>query len=485
MENKSQSVSLFRIFGYALGEGATSITMNGIANFAMLYYTQVLGLSAAYAGIALSITTLWDAVTDPVMGHISDNTRSRFGRRVPYVFWGGLALAVSFFLLWVLPGRFSTTTAIFWCVLLINLVVRTAVTIFVVPYTALGFEICPDYVDRSRLQGVRYFLNQVVNLVFGACAWMLFFKDGVAEDGSRIDGTLIQSNYLTMGAVLAVATFVMILFCIISTRRYARDSRDLPMEGNGLGAFFKDIGAIFKDRIAWYVFGFFGIAQLAMLLTSQIQMFTYVDYMQFTETEKTFVHGAGMVAFALGSLSLSRLVKRFDKKPVGYIGIAISMTGGLVLFALFSGGLIAPRQTLVMAGKTIPLATILFGFCQGLWWGGCGILVPLALSMIADISAINQHRTGILKDGSYSAVFSFFLKAASSVGLLITGWLVTWAGIVSKAETQTVEAVNNIAGMTFLSGPILVFVSFFILRKYPINRAYMKKIQDELSSKGE
>lgn len=476
-EKKKTPVSLAQIFGYALGEGAVSITMNGISNFAMLFYTQVLGLSAAYAGIALSITVLWDAVTDPVMGHITDNTRSRFGRRHPYLLWGGLALAISFFFLWVLPGKFSSSSAIFWCVLLINLVVRTAVTIFVVPYTALGFEICPDYVDRSRLQGVRYFINQMVNLVFGAFAWTLFFKDKTASDGSRIDGTLIESNYLTMGIVLSVATFVMIIFCILSTRRHATDSRTLSLEGNSLKAFLRDISAIFKDRMAWYVFGFFGLAQLGMLLTSQVQMFTYVHYMEFSSTEKSFVHGAGMVAFALGALSLSRLVRRFDKKPTGYIGIAISMFGGMALFLLFTIGLVEPRQILTVAGKTIPLATILFGCLQGLWWGGCGILVPLAISMIADISAINQHRTGQLKDGSYSAVFSFFLKAACSAGLLVTGWLVTWAGIVSGAEEQSAEAARNVSVMTFLSGPIIVLMSFFILRKYPVDKAYMENLQ--------
>lgn len=474
-----KKVSLVRIFGYALGEGATSITMNGIANFAMLYYTQVLGLSAAYAGIALSITTLWDAITDPVMGHVSDNTRSRFGRRVPYIFWGGFALAISFLLLWVLPGKFSGTSAIFLCILFINLAVRTAVTVFVVPYTALGFEICPDYEDRSRLQGVRYFLNQITNLVFGAFAWSMFFKDQVAEDGTRIDGTMIQGNYLTMGVTLAIVTMVMILMSIASTRKYAVDNRDMKVEGNDLKSFLHDIADIFKDRLARYVFGFFAVAQLAMLLTSQIQMFAYVNYMQFTAPEKTGVHGAGMVAFALGSLSLSRLVKRFDKKPTGYIGMAISLIGGLTLFAIFTGGMVEPGQTIVMGGRTIPLAVVLFGLFQGCWWGGCGILVPLALSMIADISAINEHRTGVLKDGSYSAVFSFFLKAAGSVGLLITGWLVTSAGIISGAETQTAEAARNISVMTFLSGPIVIVVSFLILRKYPVDRAFMENIHNK------
>jgi GPH family glycoside/pentoside/hexuronide:cation symporter len=476
-ENSNKhKVSLARIFGYALGEGATSITMNGIANFAMLFYTQVLGLSAAYAGIALSITTLWDAVTDPVMGHITDNTRSRFGRRHPYILWGGIALAVSFFMLWVLPGKFSSSVAIFWCVLLINLAVRTAVTVFVVPYTALGFEICPHYTDRARLQGVRYFINQTVNLVFGAFAWTMFFRDRVAADGSRIDGTLIKSNYLTMGVVLSAVTLIMIFCLFVATRTYAKDNRETHIEGNSLRAFLRDMAGIFKDRTAWYVFAFFAVAQLGMLLTSQIQMFTYVNYMHFTAAQKTGVHGAGMVAFALGSLNLNRLVKRFDKKPAGYIGMAVSGFGGLALFILFIGGIIHPGQTLMLDGRTFPLAAVLFGMFQACWWGGCGIIVPLAISMIADISAINKSRTGVLKDGSYSAVFSFFMKAAASFGLLITGWLVTGAGIVAGAETQTAEAARNVAVMTFLSGPLIIAVSFFILRKYPVTRTYMEQL---------
>jgi Na+/melibiose symporter-like transporter len=92
-----------RLLSYAIGESASSITMNGIAAFALLYYTSVLGLGAGLAGLALSVPTFFDAVTDPVMGHITDNTRSRWGRRLPYVLVGGLLLAASFFCMWIMP----------------------------------------------------------------------------------------------------------------------------------------------------------------------------------------------------------------------------------------------------------------------------------------------------------------------------------------------------------------------------------------------
>lgn len=474
-EQAGKSVSNVRIFGYALGEGAMSITMNGIANFAMVYYTLVLGLGAGMAGLALSITTLWDAVTDPVMGHITDNTRSRFGRRHPYLLFGGIALVLSFYLLWFLPKMFEEPMAIFWCILLINLAVRTAVTVFVVPYTALGFEICPEYNDRARLQGIRFFLNQVVNILFGAFAWTLFFKDGVAADGSLVDGQTIPENYISMNYTLTGAALILILLCVFVTRGYATDNRDAVVEGNNIKAFGKDMGSIFKDKLAWNVFIFFGLAQLGMLLVSQVQMFTYVLFMHFSPPEKTFVHGWGMLSFATGSLVLSRLVKRFDKKVTGYIGMSLSMLGGLLLFAVFSGGLVAPEAEMQVGFLAIPLGPAFFALFQGMWWGGAGIVVPLAVSMIADLSELSQRRTGVLKDGAYAAVFSFFMKAASSVGLLITGMLVDWAGIVPGAQEQAPEAIRNIAAMTFLSGPAVLIFSIGILRKYPVDRNFMEK----------
>lgn len=473
---QQQRVSNLRLFGYALGEGALSITMNGISNFAMLFYTMILGLGAGAAGMALGITVLWDAITDPVMGHITDNTRSRKGKRHPYLIIGGAALAITFLSLWLLPGPITDAKLMFWAVLILNLGVRTAVTVFAVPYTALGFEICPDYVDRSRLQGIRYFLNQVVNFVFGALAWSLFFRDGTAEDGSRIDGTAIASNYLVMGVVLAIFTFVLILGCVRSTRIFAVDNRDEPVAGQSFGVFIAEMKGILSDRLALNVFAYFAVAMLGMLLVSQLQMFVYVFYMEFTSTEKTIVHGGGMLSFAVGSLCLPILVRAFDKKGAGYFGIGCTLVGSALLLIVFSLGLVQPGATFAFGGINIPFATGLFALGQALWWGGCGILVPLAMSMIADISGIDAHRSGRKKDGSYAAVFSFVLKAATSLGLLVTGQVVEGLGIVSGAEVQDPTAVSRVALATFVIGPVLTLTAAFLLRIYPVDKAYIEAL---------
>jgi len=127
-------------------------------------------------------------------------------------------------------------------------------------------------------------------------------------------------------------------------------------------------------------------------------------------------------------------------------------------------------------GHEFPIAVILFGIGQALWWGGTGIVVPTSISMIADVSAVNYAESGQLKDGSYSAIFGFILKLGSAVGLLFTGWLVDWAGIISQSESQTLEAINRIAAATFVSGPVVMIFAVLVVSRYPLNRALMEEV---------
>lgn len=472
------------LWSYASGEGASSITMNGISNFGMLFYTQVMGMRPEMAGLALSIATVWDAVTDPLMGTISDRTTSRYGRRHPYILIGGIALAVSFLLLWMVPELFRGEKALFGYLLGINILMKTAFTVFAVPFTALGFEMCKEDDDRARLQGVRFCFSMIINILFGGFGWMLFFGDRFAEDGTRIDGTKIHENFTNMGWILAVSTLLLIFFCVRFTYRFA-EKGPAKKEGSGFSghvkAFVHDLRDVYSDKLVWLVFIFFGLAQFAMMVVSQVQMFTYVEYMKFSDLEKTFVHTGGMIGFALGSLMLGSLVKRLDKKRTGYLAMAICSFGCLALLGIFTGGVMAPQAVPLFTVKGSPfhLSCVVFGVLQMLWWGGCGILVPTATAMIADLSMVKKLKTGEVTEGRYAAGFAFFVKAACAFGLFVTGCILKSAGYVSGAESQSTETVDKLALMTFTVGPILMFVSFFILRKYPITHQIMEEIRKE------
>ena len=472
-----RKANMMDIFKYSLGEGSFSIAMNGANSFSLIFLTQILGLNPAWASLSISISILWDAITDPLMGHISDNTRSRWGRRHQYILAGGWVTAIFFFMFWSIPQLFTTPVLIFTAALVINLLIKTAITVYTVPYTALGFEICPEYESRARVQGTRYFISQMTNFIFVAGAWSLFFRDRIDDNGMRIDGSLIASNYILMGAVLAVFIIVLVTICAVGTRRYAVDNRGDVLHGNNLKAFWKDFSSVFKDRLAVFVFIFFAIAQFAIMLMGQVQMFTYIFFMQFSAIEKTCVHGGGMLAFALASLSLPKVVKRLDKKPTGYLAMGLAFSGGMGLLAVFTGGILVPQQQLNFSGVTIPVATIVFGLLQMCWWGGCGLLVPLVSSMVADVAAINYVKTGELKNASYASIFSFCTKAMQSVGMLICGSLVHFAGIISGAPGQTPEAIRNISIMTFVNGPVVMILALLILRKYPVTRETMNQLE--------
>jgi GPH family glycoside/pentoside/hexuronide:cation symporter len=130
-----------------------------------------------------------------------------------------------------------------------------------------------------------------------------------------------------------------------------------------------------------------------------------------------------------------------------------------------------------VVGFDLPVGVLIFALGQWMWWFGAGSLGPIAMSMVADLSEIHFLRSGVRKDGGYSSVFSFLQKAAMSLGLLLSGWLISWAGIVSAAETQSPEAVRRIAMITFAIGPILMGISYFVLRGYPVTRESLRTLE--------
>lgn len=480
---KAKSLPTRDVWSYASGEGISSITINGMGNYAMLFFAQIMGMDLKTAGLALGLATFWDAISDPLMGTITDRTNSRFGRRHPYMFIGGLLLSVIVVAVWFIPEFFQEDKLLFLYVLGVNIAMKTAFTIFVVPYTALGFEMCKSDNDQARLQGFRYSFNMLINILVGGFGWVLFFPDQLQADGTMLDGTKVHGNYLNLGVVLGALTFIIALVCTVATYKFASKdvvNRDGSTIRDHVKAFIHDLKDVYSDRLVWFVFGFFGLAQFAMAVVSLVQIFTYVEFMQFSAWEKTFVHTGGMIGFMLGAFFLDKLVRRIDKKKTGYLAMGIGSFGCLALWLLFSCGLMEPKSMELFkdpSGAPFYLSSIVFGLLQTLWWGGCGIIVPLATSMIGDLSIVKKFETGEVTEGRYAAGFSFCLKAAQALGLFLGGAMMTAAGYVAEADSQTADTLENLALLTFVTGPILMASAFLVLRKYPITHQFMADLR--------
>jgi GPH family glycoside/pentoside/hexuronide:cation symporter len=470
---------------YSLGECANSLVMNGIFGFAMLCYTKALGLDPGLAGIAMSVSVFWEALSEPVMGHISDNTRSRWGRRHLYMFAGGLLMALCSYLIWAVPDSFRhSQAAIFWYLVCINLLLRTRITMFFIPYMALGFEICTDYQGRSKIQGIRSVFNMAANFLGPAMAWSLFF-----QNKNGVQATTVADNYVRMGGTFAVATAALVLIVVAATFRWREDTRNTPRNPGqgGFKHFVTDMKQILTDANPRWVFVFIFIVCVGMVLVSSLQMFVYDDFMRFSlqkigaVSHSSIAHGSTMIGFALGSALSVAMARVFDKKGTVILGGLIGAGSNIMLALLFLTGFVKPQADWLLGGISIPISLILFVIFHAGYWLGCGIMLPISTAMMADISEIHQLQTGENKDGGYSSVFSLAMRMAISFSLIASGYCLKWVGYkVPQGAGEVIQdpaAIWRVGMVTFVIGGAVGLAALMAIWRYPITRHRLEEIR--------
>lgn len=461
-----RSANLRALFGYGLGECANSLVMNGFFGFAMLYYTEALRLSPGLAGIAMSVSVFWEAITEPIMGHVSDRTRSRFGRRHPWMLAGGLLMALSFYFIWAVPVPLrADIRLIFWYLVAMNLLLRSGLTMFFIPYLALGFEICPDAKGRAKVQAVRQVFNMAANFAGPAMAWSWFFHDRTGPQGEVIPGTSDPANFIAMGIAFSIATALLVLAVLWLTRRWIEDSRHATIAEaqGGVAGFWADLKAIVLDPNPRWVFVFIFFVCVGMVLVSSLQMYVYVYFMKFEVHEKSLVHGSTMVGMALGGALSAWLATRLGKRDAVLAGGLVSVVANGALAALFLTGAV-PTGTMT--------ALVLFTAFHAAYWLGNGIMLPVSTAMMGDVSALHQARTGVNKDGGYSAVFSLAMRLAISFALMASGWLLGGIGFAADDAHRLPDAavVWRLGAVMFLAGPLVSVAALIAIRRYPFGR---------------
>ncbi len=475
MAQKTEECSTFEMFKYGLGSSAESLMVNTFGGFGMLFYTDAVGLSPKWAGLAVMVSSLWDAVTDPVMGYISDNTRSRFGRRHPYILFGGLLSVLTFLMMWFVPQMVQTSQiAIFWYLLCITLLFRTFFTVFVVPSIALGYEIASEYNSRAKLQGIRIGMDMAANFCGPALAWRIFFNDNAAERA-----TSDPSNYFQMGLVFSIAAAVCVIAMVYLTRKYAKNPQSVVTAyANKMSIidFFKNIAAIITNKYTKWVFGFAVVIMLGVMLLSMMQMYVFEHFLLLSGIQKTIAHGGTMVGMGLGALLGVKFVRRFDKKMTVCIAEAFAIVCELILAALFLPGLIKPGLTL-FGEMEVPLAFIVFTIFHSMYWFAHGVASPIAASMIADIAEVNRIETGEDNMATFAAMYSLARKLAQSFGVFITGWSLAAIGFVAKADGgQTKEVTWRMCAVMFIVAPTVALIAIAIMSRYPITKKFMKEL---------
>jgi GPH family glycoside/pentoside/hexuronide:cation symporter len=412
--------------GWGLGTLAIGILFNTTGMLLLRYLTDYVGLAAGLAGLLIAISKVYDAVTDPLMGWVSDNTRSRLGRRRPWLLVGTLLCGLALVALFNVPSALSGTLLVAWVVGVL-LFYATAYTVFTVPYLAMPAEMTTDYHERSRLIAFRVAFIGAAQLVAGYAAPMLILAFG---DGRR--------GHSLMSLVLAAALVACGLACFLMTGAARATVATAPAgappaTGPALApaaaarvGFGEQLRAVAGNR----PFLILILSKLALLLAIAIFGATFAYFVVHVLKATyallgTFTVVSTVTMFASLPLWL-RLIKRTDKRRTFMLAaLAYAL---LSLSWLLSGQQEATIWVLARAG--------------GMGVLGCGTLLA-GQALLPDAIEYDYLRHGARREALFAGFYSMAEKLASAIGLALTGGFLGAMGYLSSTGGALVRQPDS------------------------------------------
>lgn len=468
-----QQHSLLSKLAYAAGTVSFAVKDIAFGSFVLFYYVSVVGLQGSLAGLVLLISMIWDAVTDPIVGSLSDNLRSRWGRRHPFMAISGIPLAICLYALFDVPHDLTQTEIFIW-MLVVCLLLRTFLTLFTVPYLALGAEMSEDYHERSSIAGIRTLFGWVTAIGLAAFAWGYIFKsDGIT------DGRLIEQNYFIFGTI---SFFIVAIFTTLSLLFTARHIPNLPKGTETPDAFsfakvFLDIRLAMQNknfRYLFYVMLTLGVgAGVGGALATH--MATY--FWELTTRQLFYQTLFNFVPITFMLLIMGWISKHFEKHHILQICTFIFAANGIWLIGLRLLDILpANGDPLIFS---LILVYIFIGAANLIWFQ------TMTSSVIADIGDEQEYLTHQRQEGMFFAAQGFSIKFVSGIGNFIGGIVLEVIELPVNAAPGSVPA-DTLFQMGIVVGPILslfTLIPFLFARKITLTRERHDQIRAELDAR--
>lgn len=453
---------------FVYGLGALVNNLLGAAIGGMVIVLNLgLGMSPALVGLVSALPRLTDALTDPLMGYISDNTKSKWGRRRPYILVGAIAAGVLYALIWQLP-RDQSETFYFWFFLIGSLFFYLAYTMFATPWVAMGYELTPDYHERTRLMAMQNFMGQMAYLV---APWFLWFMQNDLLFDDMIQGAgwlaiIIGTFTIFVGVLPAI-------FLKEPTRQVVTesptDTEKLPV---GFKGFFSGFAATLKFKPFLSLCGATFLVFNGFMMVFSFQFYVIIYYVFAGDTAM----GAKYAGWA-GTLSavstfcvifiVTALSTRFGKRNAFFIAIGLSAFGYILKWFCYN-----PDYPLLLL---VPVPFIAFGL---------GGLFTLMGSMIADVCDFDELKSFQRREGMFGSIYWWVVKLGMAAALAAGGVLLSVTGFdVELAGEQTENALFMMrifdAGVPFLCS----IIAIWMIMTYPITEEKAHDIRQALESR--
>jgi GPH family glycoside/pentoside/hexuronide:cation symporter len=434
----------------------------------MVVLVENLGFSGWMWGFIFFAPRVFDSITDPIMGFISDNTRSRWGRRRPYVFLGGLIMGIAFIIMWQLYIDNSLEYN-FWYFFLWSLVFYLGLTIFSVPYVAMGYEMSDDFKERTSIMAIAQWIGQWA-WVIAPWFWVFMYD----PDWFPSAEVAVRELAVWVAIPCAICAIVPAVF-IKSESTLDKDYEPLNFSniGGSLMKILQSFVEAFKIKEFRKLCGATFFIYNAFMAVSSLTFFVIVY--------KLFNGNAGDSGIwvslfgCLGALGTTFLVipiitkmsKIFGKKKAFLIAQGISIFGYVLLYFLFVPG----KPWLYI------IALPFFSF-------GIGSLFTIMMSMTADIIDVDELNTGLRREGIFGAIYWWMVKVGFAIAGAFSGLIIWIVGF--NSELPTTDQVGAVEGLHifFCVLPVLgTLVAMYIMKDYGIDEEKANDIRAQLEAR--
>jgi GPH family glycoside/pentoside/hexuronide:cation symporter len=456
---KEDKVRFWEKMAFGIGTLPVFYAIAGVGSFAIPVYQMTLKVNPFLFGIALAIPRLFDAVIDPIMGRISDNTHSKWGRRRPYIVVGAFIQAVCFGIIWMVPATWSSG-AIAAYLIVTQVMFYVGYTIYSVPYNSLGYEMTPDYNERTSVWSYATFFNKFgefgYNWVFPLTTMAVFSS---VMQGIHVIGWLISLViFFGMGVIPGI---------FVKERYFKKAAKQEKVR------IWPAVQAAASNRSFMLLFGLTALQIGAGMLASNIDYYLIVYYMFAGDIAegskwKALLSSSYAVLGIIWIFPVSWLAKRCGKH------ITLGISFALVLFGA------AGKWFLYTPGH--PWKILFDCLLCGPVWVAIYALTP---SMLADICDEDELNHGFRREGVFGAILSWIQKTGYSFGFL--GAMITLALTgFNAATTGGVQSADTILKMRLvltISTAIWAVAALVMLAYYPLNRKRAYEIRDALEAR--
>ena len=463
---EADRVSFPRMIAYGLG-GFTNNLLAAASGGMMVVLNLGYGMNPALVGLLSAIPRFTDAATDPVMGFISDNTRSRWGRRRPFIFAGAILAGLLFAALWQLP-RDAGESVLFGLFLAGSLLFFLAYTVFATPWVALGYELTPDYHERTRLMGVQNFFSQFAYLI---APWFLWFMEldrfTDLRDGASVLAVLVGVACIAVGVLPA----------ILLRERFQDAAEGAPETASRL------------KRIS---------AETGRFLSGFLQSLRSRPFLKLCGATFLVFNGFQLIA-AFQSYVIIYYIFAGDLGAAGYyIGlfgtIATASTFAVVAFAAWLGTAVGKRHAFFICIGISTLGYALKWFCYDpsnpvllllpapLLAFGLGSLFTLMPSMVADVCDLDELETGERREGMYGSIFWWVVKLGMAAALAAGGFLLNFTGFDVSLEGNQTESALFWMRICDVAIPVITsLLAIALVASYDLSESRVREIRKKLA----